>query len=150
MSANKETTIGWLIFGGLLVILVGIGATSFLTFAGALRFMNSQYSDPAMWLLKGLGFLIIGAGVTMVVVGLVTGIKEGRVSEQGGSGRVRFDPYVKVIARFGLLNPAYPPGDNAHGVPYPGTFVTDPSGTVTARNRTRPPKTGPFGGRFFS
>ena len=43
------------------------------------------------------------------------------------------DPGSMVIARFGLLNPAYPPGDNAHGVPYPGTFVTDPSGTVTAR-----------------
>ena len=43
------------------------------------------------------------------------------------------DAGSKVIARFGLLNPAYPPGDNAHGVPYPGTFVTDSSGTVTAR-----------------
>jgi len=43
------------------------------------------------------------------------------------------DPGSKVIARFGLLNPAYPPGDSAHGVPYPGTFVTDPSGRVTAR-----------------
>ncbi len=43
------------------------------------------------------------------------------------------DPGSTVIARFGLLNPAYPPGDNAHGVPYPGTFVTDSSGTVTAR-----------------
>jgi len=43
------------------------------------------------------------------------------------------DPGSTVITRFGLLNPVYPPGDNAHGVPYPGTFVTDPSGTVTAR-----------------
>ena len=43
------------------------------------------------------------------------------------------DPGSTVIARFGLLNPAYPPGDNAHGVPYPGTFVADPAGTVTAR-----------------
>ena len=43
------------------------------------------------------------------------------------------DPGSTVIARFGLLNPAYPPGDSAHGVPYPGTFVTDPSGAVTAR-----------------
>jgi hypothetical protein len=43
------------------------------------------------------------------------------------------DPGSKAIARFGLLNPAYPPGDSAHGVPYPGTFVTDASGTVTAR-----------------
>lgn len=43
------------------------------------------------------------------------------------------DPGSTVIARFGLLNPSYPPGDSAHGVPYPGTFVTDASGTVTAR-----------------
>lgn len=43
------------------------------------------------------------------------------------------DPGSAVITRFGLLNPAYPPGDLAHGVPYPGTFVTDASGVVTAR-----------------
>lgn len=43
------------------------------------------------------------------------------------------NPGSTVIARFGLLNPAYPQGDSAHGVPYPGTFVTDAAGTVTAR-----------------
>jgi len=43
------------------------------------------------------------------------------------------DPGSTVIARFGLLNAAYPPGDSAHGVPYPGTFVTDATGRVTAR-----------------
>lgn len=43
------------------------------------------------------------------------------------------DPGSTVIARFGLLNPEYPAGDSAHGVPYPGTFVTDASGTVTGR-----------------
>jgi AhpC/TSA family/Thiol:disulfide interchange protein DsbD, N-terminal len=43
------------------------------------------------------------------------------------------DPDSQLIRRFGLLNPEYPPGDKAHGVPYPGTFVTDVSGVVRAR-----------------
>jgi len=43
------------------------------------------------------------------------------------------DPGSTVIRRFGLLNPEYPAGDKAHGVPYPGTFVTDPAGVVRAR-----------------
>lgn len=51
--------------------------------------------------------------------------------------RIRFtllsDPGSAVIQRFGLLNPAYPPGDLAHGVPYPGTYVTDASGVIRSR-----------------
>jgi AhpC/TSA family/Thiol:disulfide interchange protein DsbD, N-terminal len=43
------------------------------------------------------------------------------------------DPGSAVITRFGLLNPEYPPGDRAHGVPYPGTFVTDADGVIRAR-----------------
>ena len=43
------------------------------------------------------------------------------------------DPGSEVIRRFGLLNPEYPPGDRAHGVPYPGTFVTDAAGVIRAR-----------------
>jgi len=44
------------------------------------------------------------------------------------------DPGSLVIRRFGLLNEAdYPPGRIAHGVPYPGTFVTDAQGRVRAK-----------------
>ena len=43
------------------------------------------------------------------------------------------DPDSAVIDRFGLRNPEYPAGDLAHGVPYPGTFVTDASGVVRDR-----------------
>jgi len=43
------------------------------------------------------------------------------------------DPGSAVITRFGLRNPEYPPGDRAHGVPYPGTFVADAAGVVRAR-----------------
>jgi hypothetical protein len=43
------------------------------------------------------------------------------------------DPGSVVIARFGLRNPEHPPGSRDHGVPYPGTFVTDAAGVVTAR-----------------
>lgn len=44
------------------------------------------------------------------------------------------DPESKVIRAFGIQNEAdYPPGNLAHGVPYPGTFVTDAKGIVRAR-----------------
>jgi hypothetical protein len=38
-----------------------------------------------------------------------------------------------VIRRFGLLNPEYPEGNIAHGVPFPGTFITDEKGIVRSR-----------------
>lgn len=40
------------------------------------------------------------------------------------------DPDSAIIKRFKLLNPEYPPGSTAHGVPYPGTFVTDADGII--------------------
>jgi len=43
------------------------------------------------------------------------------------------DPDSAVIRRFGLLDPEYPPGDRAHGVPRPVTFVLDPAGVVRSR-----------------
>jgi hypothetical protein len=42
-----------------------------------------------------------------------------------------------VIRRFGLLNPEYPPGDNAHGVPHPGTFVVDETGVIREKHFAR-------------
>jgi hypothetical protein len=45
------------------------------------------------------------------------------------------DPDSKVIRTFGIQNEAdYPPGHLAHGVPYPGTFVADGDGIVTAKH----------------
>lgn len=44
------------------------------------------------------------------------------------------DPDSAIIRRFGLLNPAYPPGDRAYGVPYPGTFVVDPEGLIREKH----------------
>jgi peroxiredoxin len=43
------------------------------------------------------------------------------------------DPDSAIIRRFGLLNPEYPEGDSAHGVPYPMTFVTDEHGVVLSK-----------------
>jgi len=41
------------------------------------------------------------------------------------------DPESRVIRAFGILNEAdYPPGQLAHGVPYPGTFVIDAQAVV--------------------
>jgi hypothetical protein len=44
------------------------------------------------------------------------------------------DPDSATIRRFGLLNPEYPPGDRAHGVPYPGTFVVDAEGVIREKH----------------
>jgi hypothetical protein len=44
------------------------------------------------------------------------------------------DPDSAVIRRFGLLNPEYPPGDRAHGVPYPGAFVADAEGIIREKH----------------
>ncbi len=43
------------------------------------------------------------------------------------------DPDSAIIKRFNLLNPEYPPGSPAHGVPHPGTFVTDAEGVIRAK-----------------
>jgi hypothetical protein len=44
------------------------------------------------------------------------------------------DPDSTVIRRFGLLNPEYPPGDRAHGVPHPGTFIVDAEGVIREKH----------------
>jgi hypothetical protein len=43
------------------------------------------------------------------------------------------DPGSAVIRRFGVLNADFPEGDPAHGVPFPGTLVTDARGVVRTR-----------------
>lgn len=44
------------------------------------------------------------------------------------------DPGSKIIGAFGILNEAdYPEGRLEHGVPYPGTFVTDANGVVVSK-----------------
>jgi hypothetical protein len=47
------------------------------------------------------------------------------------------DPDSAIIRRFGLLNPEYPPGDRAHGVPFPGTFVVDAEGVIREKHFAR-------------
>jgi len=43
------------------------------------------------------------------------------------------DPGSVIIRRFGLLNPDFPSGDPAHGVPFPGALVLDARGVVQTR-----------------
>ena len=54
------------------------------------------------------------------------------------------DPKSQVIDGWGLRDPAYPPGNRAHGVPRPAIFVIDAKGVIRARlmeddYRKRPP-----------
>lgn len=43
------------------------------------------------------------------------------------------DPDSAIIRRFGLLDPQYPVGDQAHGVPHPTTFIVDEKGIVVTK-----------------
>jgi len=43
------------------------------------------------------------------------------------------DPQSKVIDRWQLRDPAYPPGNRAHGVPLPAVYVIDKKGVIRAR-----------------
>lgn len=54
-------------------------------------------------------------------------------SRKGISYPLLSDPDSAIIRRFGLLNPEYPEGNMAHGVPYPGTFVTDARGIIRSK-----------------
>lgn len=43
------------------------------------------------------------------------------------------DPGSKTIKAYGLLNTTLKPTDQNYGIPFPGTFILDPDGRVTAR-----------------
>jgi peroxiredoxin len=43
------------------------------------------------------------------------------------------DPKSEVIDRYGLRDPAYPPGNRAYGVPRPIIFVIDRNGVIKAK-----------------
>lgn len=44
------------------------------------------------------------------------------------------DPASEIIRRFGIMNEIdYPAGNMAHGVPFPGTFVTDAKGRIRTK-----------------
>jgi len=43
------------------------------------------------------------------------------------------DPQSEVIDRYGLRDPAYPPGNRAYGVPRPIIFFVDREGTIRSK-----------------
>jgi peroxiredoxin len=43
------------------------------------------------------------------------------------------DPKSEVIDRYGLRDPAYPPGNRAYGVPRPIIFFLDRGGVIRAK-----------------
>lgn len=55
------------------------------------------------------------------------------------------DPKSEIIERYKLLDPQYPPGHRAHGVPQPIIFILDRSGVIKAKlyednYKKRPPQ----------
>jgi hypothetical protein len=53
--------------------------------------------------------------------------------ERGITYPLLADPGSAIIKAYGILNTGNPEGTRAYGVPYPGTFMLDASGTVVAR-----------------
>lgn len=43
------------------------------------------------------------------------------------------DPESKIIRAFGILNEQVPKDNMVYGIPYPGTYLIDPKGVVTAK-----------------
>ena len=43
------------------------------------------------------------------------------------------DPKSKVIRAFDILNDNFPPDHPWHGVPFPGTYISDETGVVRAK-----------------
>ena len=79
------------------------------------------------------GFKKLGLGVAALSYDSVEVLKDFATRKQ-----ITFpllsDPESKIIRAFGLLNDIdYPVGNFAHGVPFPGTFVTDGNGVIQSR-----------------
>lgn len=74
---------------------------------------------------QGLGLAVITYDSPVVLKRFAT--------ERGLTYPLLSDAGSAIIRRYGLLNPEYPEGSRAHGVPYPGTFVLDAKGVVKAR-----------------
>lgn len=76
------------------------------------------------------GFRKRGLGVAALSYDSIEVLKD-FATRKGITYPLLSDPESKIIRAFGLLNEIdYPPGNMAHGVPFPGTFVTDAGGVV--------------------
>jgi hypothetical protein len=100
VSARKEGAVGCLIFGGLLLIPVGILLTVVLYFGAIVRFEYSKGTDLSLFVLRGLGPFTILLGMVLAGVGLFWGWKEGQ-GQYRGKGRAQVHPNARVVARFG-------------------------------------------------
>lgn len=79
------------------------------------------------------GFRKRGLGVAALSYDPVDVLKD-FAARKGITYPLLSDPESKIIRAFGLMNEIdYPPGNMAHGVPFPGTFVTDARGVIRAR-----------------
>lgn len=101
MSAKYEGRIGCLIYGGAALVPVGLIVTFILYFGGTMRWEASNYRDFTVLAYRGIGPLMILIGLVSIAIGLAAGFKAEKGSRVG-TGRVRVDPFVKVVARFGL------------------------------------------------
>ena len=79
------------------------------------------------------GFRKRGLGVAALSYDSVDLLKD-FATRKGITFPLLSDPDSEIIRRFGILNGIdYPKGTLEHGVPYPGTFVTDARGAIRTR-----------------
>ena len=60
-------------------------------------------------------------------------VLKGFAERRGIAFTLLSDPRSEVVRRFNLLDPQYPPGHRAHGVPRPIIFVIDRQGVIRAK-----------------
>ena len=61
------------------------------------------------------------------------GLQQAFVDKWGIEYPLLHDVDTLSFKTLGILNKSYDPGDDAYGIPYPGTIVIDPQGTVVGK-----------------
>ena len=78
------------------------------------------------------GFIENGLGVVMVIYD-PPAIRDSFIAEHGIHFPVLTDIDTVSVRALDVLNAEYSPGDNAYGIPYPGTIVATPDGAVVGK-----------------
>ncbi len=98
-TEKSEKIVGWLIFGGVIAVILGIILTWLLYLGGTVRIMATDGKDPGMYALRGLGPLLVIAGLVSSVTGILMGWHRAKRPESG-KGVQQIDPNTRVVGKF--------------------------------------------------
>ena len=100
LNPKKQLLIGWLMIGGLVVIVIGFLITLMLGMSGTLTYVYTKGGDAGNLVLVSLGPLTVFIGALFVLAGLVIGFRTMYVSKHEKNDTTI--PDVLVVARFGV------------------------------------------------